>query len=109
MEIHSSSLSYNPTGLNPRQNGQSNSAQDKQSELEAETATDKQQQPFQPTQVESILNSAGLLLLPEEPSNSQNNATNSRSQQAVNAYTSEVNQPLKDQRENLIVGIDIYV
>lgn len=105
MEIHSSSLTSIPVGYKGRNKhnqpqtrpNKENSIDDQRSSAsQAVNALDKKN---------SI---AKLQLISDKIEQQQKTLTNSRTARAVNAYTQENSQILKDQRSELVSGIDLF-
>lgn len=112
MEIHVSSLNYSTLKLNPQTAGQPGVVQNKPDNKHANydkplqnsvTATQT------PEQVEQLLADAGLSDIAMLNADRTENPINTRLLNAVNAYTTTLNQPMQDQRAQLVAGIDFYV
>ncbi|WP_432746207.1 hypothetical protein ABXJ76_09055 [Methylobacter sp. G7] len=108
MKIHSSSLN-STVGLNRKigeHNGVQYNAENKLSV--AKDAPDKKvNQPSTPEEIKKTLDNVGLSI----DLTSQHNfikLTDLRTQRALSAYNQEFNAPLRDQRAQLITGIDAY-
>ncbi len=108
MEIHSSSLAFNPSGFNAKNRND----QSLDSTTDSETADVNNQ----------ANSSASLSIAPADTSKLpqlqkitddiqqlQQTPTNTRTARAVNAYTQENAESLKTQRAELISGLDIFV
>ncbi len=107
MKIHSSSLASIPARYkaNNHIEAQNSKAKKNGDRLQNSTTIEHQQQ--QPTiQVKDNLKQINLLHITKPL---QNVPVNSRIHQALNAYVQESNQPLINQRSELITGIDFFV
>ncbi|WP_431066423.1 hypothetical protein [Methylotuvimicrobium sp.] len=112
MEIHVTSLNTSALKLNPQNAGQQDTVQNQPENKRANsdkplqhsaTATQK------PEEVEQLLVNAGLSDIGLLNADKTENPINTRLLNAVNAYTTTLNQPMQDQRAQLVAGIDFYV
>jgi hypothetical protein len=103
MEIHSSSLAFIPAGNNAtNKHGETplssnNDSADSQKNLTLPP----------PKATEKSFNAKDFRQLSENIEKQQNRPTNFRTAHALDAYTQQNIQPLKNQRSELITGIDI--
>ena len=103
MEIHSSSLAFIPAGNNasnkhdgaPHSNN--NDSVDSQKSLTLPP----------PEEIEKSFNAKDFQQISDDIEKQQNRPTNIRTAHALDAYTQQNIQPLKNQRSELITGIDI--
>jgi len=112
MVIHSSSLTFSRVGLNR----QIESAQKKDESNELSVSQESYKRKFNqalapvysPGEIKQKLDGAGLdtTITNAEPSYKP---TDVRTLKALNTYNNAINQPMRDQRAELIAGIDIYV
>ncbi|GAB4263892.1 MAG: hypothetical protein Kow0065_14640 [Methylomicrobium sp.] len=112
MEIHVTSLNYSALRVNPSQEGRRDNVQNR-SDLDrsaSETSRPRRDTDSQsPEQVEKLLDDAGLKQLTAFDAERAGSSLDRRTLKAVNAYNDTFNQPLIDQRSELIAGIDLYV
>ncbi len=113
MEIHVSSLNYSaPKLISPHHAGQQDTVQNQPENKRANSdnplPTPKTANQT-PEQVEQLLADAGLSDLSMLNADRTENPINTRLSNAVNAYTTTLNQPMQDQRAQLVAGIDFYV
>jgi len=105
MKIHSSSLASIPARYKANTHNEAQNSKAKKNEDELLRSSDVEHP--QPTiQVKDNLEQFNSLHIATPI---QNTPVNTRSHQAVNAYIQETNQPLKNQRSELIAGIDFFV
>jgi hypothetical protein len=105
MKIHSSSLAYIPSGYKPANRNDQSQLPDSKKEKNGETS------PLSaslPATVYEKANVTKLQLISEVIEQRQKIPSNSRTAYAVNAYIQENSQPLKNQRSELISGIDTF-
>ena len=105
MEIHSSSLAFITTGNNanknkPDETGLSNNKDSVDSQKSLTLPP--------PNETEKSFNANNFQQLSENIEKQQNRPTNSPAARALDVYTQQSIQPLKDQRSELISGIDIF-
>lgn len=107
MEIHSSSLSFQPA--KPRVKNTNDHSQLSNKNL---NNNDLQNKPAltlpSPKAIKNSLNTADLQQLSTELEKQNKTTSQSRTDRAVNAYIQENIQPLKNQRSQLISGIDTF-
>lgn len=109
MEIHSSSLTFSPVGHNRQFIGKDDSAQNK-NEANELSIVKKSHNPrlnrvLSPGEIKETLDNTNLSL----DRHNTDRPTDIRILKALNAYHQAINQPLLDQRVELITGIDTYV
>jgi hypothetical protein len=108
MEIHSSSLMFSPVGHNRQLIGKNDSAQNKNGANELSIVKKSHSPRFErvlsPDEIKETLDNANLSL----DRHNTYKPTDIRILKALNAYHQEINQPLLDQRIELITGIDTY-
>ena len=105
MKIHSSSLASIPARYKANNHNEAQNSKAKKNEDELQNSSPIEHR--QPTiQVKDKLKQVNLLNIAKPL---QNAPVNSRTHQALNAYIQETNQPLKNQRSELITGIDFFV
>lgn len=115
MEINSSPVNILPNGISSSLTGKLSTAPEKNRQdglaLNQDEQGNNQQSPQSPEQIRSTLDDAGLSadLSNDNSQGSQQNTPNFRSLKAIDAYTTTVNQPKIELRDNLIVGVDFYV
>ncbi len=117
MEIHSSSLRL-PISISNLPRVDKISAVDRNVEEDELKLSQKQKKSSQesappaqtPAEIEQTLTTENLLLAPFAGiDDNMNRSFSRRTQQALNAYTEQLNQPIINQRIELISGIDFYV
>jgi hypothetical protein len=104
MKIHSSSLASIPARYKANNHNQVHNTRtqnDKDSLQDSFVLT-----PLTPSQDRSTIKTVDL---PPISKVFQQPSINSRAHQALNAYIQETNQPLKNQRSEVISGIDFFV
>jgi hypothetical protein len=103
MEIHSSSLAFIPAG--------NNAAKKHDKTLQSITNDNVESQKNltlpSPKETEQRFNAKNFHQLSEDIEKQQNRPANFRTARALDAYTQQNIQPLKNQRSELITGIDI--
>ena len=105
MKIHSSSLAFYPSGINPLQTGKSSSAGEQKVIEKAKGDKSRLNEGvLTPEQLEKEFGQ----IRPVNLISHIDNPVNVHTQKALNAYTDTVNQPLHEQRAQ-ITGIDFYV
>ena len=105
MKIHSSSLASIPARYKANNHNEAQKSKAKKNEDELQNNSPIEHR--QPTiQAKDNLKQVNLLHIAKPL---QNAPVNSRIHQALNAYIQETNQPLKNQRSELITGIDFFV
>lgn len=117
MEIHSSSLRLPPAGSNRLRVDKPGTVKNnverddlKLTDRLNKNSSDSGQRIQTPGEIEQALGQEGLQFFPAPVVNeSLTKPFNSRIQQALNAYTEQLNQPILKQRTELILGIDFYV
>ena len=108
MEIHSSSLAYIPNRSNANSNNDASQTVNKKSDHDNQK--NQSALPLPPPQpVEKSFKATDFDALSNKINKQQNAPTNSRTVQAVNAYVQQDTQTLKNQRSELISGIDLFV
>lgn len=112
MEIHVTSQNYSALRLNQHTAGQPDTVQN-QTEKNRADANKQLQKPESTTQtpeeVEKLLADAGFSEMSLLSADQTEGPLNSRFMNAVNAYTDTLNQPMQDQCDQLVAGIDLYV
>jgi len=107
MEIHSSSLTFTPIGHNVK-----NRNDEAQLSSNSKVKESIQIQPVLslPSPKTSKVNfkTTDLQQISAELENQNKSTTNSQNSRALNAYIQENIQPLKNQRSELISGIDLF-
>lgn len=107
MKIHSSSLASIPARYKANNHNETQNPKAKKNEDSLQDRSAIELKHLQsPIQIKNTLKQADLLHIATPL---QNFPVNSRSDQAINAYIQETNQPLKNHRSELITGIDIFV
>jgi len=105
MQIHSSSLAFVPSGhsANNRTNQSqlSNKTQEKQLESSVSSSPDTQK-------VDKKNDAPTLQLISDSIEQQRKVPSNSRTARAIGAYTQESTQSLKNQRSELVSGIDLF-
>ena len=103
MEIHSSSLAFIPAGNNAAKQHDETRLSSNNDSVESQKSL-----PLPPTkEIEKSFNARDFHQLSEDIEKQQNRPTNFRTAHALVAYTQQSIQPLKNQRSELITGIDI--
>lgn len=106
MKIHSSSLTISPIRINPQQiaetNARNNNASNELTKAPQTLSTAQSPGAIKKTLENNPLNHD---LINRE---SAYKPTDKRTLTALNAYSQEINQPLRDQRAELIARVDIY-
>ena len=105
MRVHNSSLTFSPLGLNQK-TGRNNSAQNNDPALAKDAQHNKVNQPSSPEEIKNTLDNNNLSI--DFTNNNIIKPTDSRTLRSLSAYNREFNDPLQDQRTQLITGIDIY-
>ncbi|NOR71151.1 MAG: hypothetical protein GQ532_15875 [Methylomarinum sp.] len=100
MEIHSSSLAFIPAGYKGNNKNNESSALPKEKEILVA--------PQKTSRVDNNFKSEDVKLLSDNIEKQEKNSTNTLTARALNAYIQENTQPLKDQRTNLVSGIDFF-
>lgn len=118
MEIHPSSLRTPPVGLNRFRTDKASAADNnvEQDDLKLSNKPNKKSADA-PTivqttaDIEKTLAREDVQIIPEPTGVIEqfNKPFNKRTQQALTAYTNQINQPKINQRTDLIVGIDFFV
>lgn len=103
MEIHSSSLAYIPASYRSRDNNEQTAPQQKNNSHPLHSLVS----PL-PT-VDKKIDAPTLELATRHIEQTAKVLSNPRTSHAVNAYIQESAQPLKNQRSELISGIDLFV
>lgn len=106
MKIHSSSLTFSPTGLSQKV-ARNDSAQNKAPNELSDSQNKPANKPSSPEEIKKALDNVSSVT----DLSSQDNLikpTNARTLRALSAYTQEFNAPQQDQRAQLITGIDAY-
>ena len=118
MEIHPSSLRTPPIGLNRFRTDQTSAADNnvdqddlKLSNKPKKKSVDAPEIVQTTADIEKTLAREDLQVVPEPTDVIEqfNKPFNKRTQQALTAYTNQINQPKINQRTELIVGIDFFV
>ena len=115
MVIHSSSLTFSRVGFNRSEVGKNESAQKENENNELSLSKVSYARKFNkaltplysPDEIKQRLDDADLNLTLASPEHSYK-PTDARTLIALNAYSKAINQPLQDQRAELIAGIDTY-
>jgi|GEM_PF-479119 len=112
MEIHGSSVNYAAIRSSGRTVEQTDAVHN-QTKKEKQTHTPAQEnlapnQSQTPEQVEALLDNSGLSSLAEPNSDLFNTPTDNRTLNAIKAYHQQATAPLKEQRAELVSGIDLY-
>ncbi len=103
MKIHSSSLTFTPSGNNSRSKQLPPSA-----EKENKTAAVSLSLPSEAARVDKKMDAPTLDLITKNIEPQIKVLSNPRTAYAVNAYIQENSQTLKNQRSELISGIDLF-
>ena len=104
MEIHSSSLAFIPAG-----NNATNKHDETRVSKNIDTVDSQKSLTLPPPkQTESSFKAKDYQQLSEDIEKQQNRPTNYPTARALDVYTQQNIQPLKDQRSELISGIDIF-
>jgi hypothetical protein len=116
VEIHSSSIRTYPSGVNrpkvdslsvvqnnPAQGDVNSSTKTKYESSEPAPSTQT------PDEIEQALGQENMRILPVVVDGAADKPFSLRIQQALNAYSTQLNQPIYSQRSELISGIDFYV
>ncbi len=112
MEIHVTSLNTSALKLNPQIAGQQDTVQNQPENKRANSDKPLQNSATAtqtPEEVEQLLDDAGLSDIAMFNTDRTEDPINTRLLNAVNAYTTTLNQPMQDQRAQLVAGIDFYV
>ena len=104
MKIHSSSLAFIHAGNNGT-NKQDESPLSNNGRVDSQKSLTLPP----PKETEKSFNATDFQQLSENIEKQQNRPTNSRTARALDVYTQQNIQPLKNQRSELISGIDIFV
>ena len=103
MEIHSSSVAFRPAG-----NNAANKHDESRPSKNIDRVETQKSLTLPPvTETEKHFNARDFHQLSEDIEKQQNRPTNLRTALALDAYTQQSIQPLKNQRSELITGIDI--
>jgi len=106
MEIHSSSLASIPSGYSPKNRNDPSQLSDSNRENKAESSTVSS--PANTKAVDTKFDIPKLQLISDDIEQQQKPPTNSRTAHAVNAYAQESSQALRNQRSELVSGIDFF-
>lgn len=115
MVIHSSSLTFSRVGFNRPEGDKVEIAQKKEESNELSVSEESYNRQFNqalapvssPDEIKQKLENAGLDTTMTN-TESRYKPTDVRTLKALISYTDAINQPLRDQRSDLIAGIDIY-
>lgn len=115
MVIHSSSLTFSRVGFNRPEGDKVENAQKKEESHELSVSKESYNRRFNqalapvssPDEIKQKLDHAGLDATITN-TESRFKPTDVRTLKALNAYNNAINQPLRDQRSDLIAGIDVY-
>ena len=115
MVIHSSSLTFSRVGFNRSEIGKNESAQKKNENNELSVSKVSSARKFNqaltpvysPDEIKQRLDDTDLNMALTNPEHSYK-PTDVHTLKALNAYSKAINQPLQDQRAELIAGIDTY-
>lgn len=106
MEIHGSSLNFSALRTEPQKVERKTGDAFKRHEQRSGTSEQRQQSET-PAAIEKKLSQTGLTPLPHL--SAAGTAADLRKLNAINAYVSQSNQPLLEQRAQRVAGIDLYV
>jgi len=105
MEIHSSSLSFIPKGVEAKKKNDNQQSTPRDDSLKKPVSNNPQSL----TKSTNILNVTDVEHLSNSIESLNNPIKNVQSNRALNAYIQENIQPLKNQRSELVSGVDFYV
>jgi len=106
MKIHSSSLASIPARYKANNHNEAQNTRVKNNTDSPQDSSVLASAPQPPIQDRNAIKAVDL---PQASKVFQHTSINSNAHQALNAYIQETNQPLKNQRSEIIAGIDFFV